>query len=560
MFRLPTRNISDAISGAAPYQWVKPADWLNIPEVIEGEDKVVGLLALNEHSFQTQICTGFTPCRIDWGDGIIEEFTSPPWFIDHVYDYANLPSNLGIQKQVVVTVTPLEGERFTTIRFKEQGTAPSDTYNRSWMDINISGSEIESCIVQGLISLERFNFVGTNKIAYLYQFFADCGSLNSVVNFNSTVDANDVRAAFKGCKVLVSAPKFNTSQITNFYQMYEGCSSLVNVPEIDMTNAISMSRMFYQCSSLIKNPLINTGNVSDMSYGFYACRSLRDISGLTFDSTTNLAQCFKECYSITEVENLNAPLCTNFTSLFDSCYSLIRVKALNTSSGVSMGSMFDECSSLVGLPNLELSNCTNMGGMFSYCTNLRYLPALDTANVTFAGAAFMNCESISRIPDLDFSKVTYLGSAFQNCKSLIETPNITTTAALTNLYYCFGLCDKLIKINPFDTSGVTDMGRFLYGNPRLKVIPAFDVSSVTSMSYMLFATQKITKIDIRNISTSIDINGTSMEGQDLTDFLLGFSDMTSQASPTVTIASYRLDDLDPSVRQSLLDKNWTIAG
>ena len=53
---------------------------------------------------------------------------------------------------------------------------------------------------------------------------------------------------FQRCTSLTSVPLFDTSNVTDMYNMFSGCKKLTSINwEIDMTSCTDCKNMFYNC-------------------------------------------------------------------------------------------------------------------------------------------------------------------------------------------------------------------------------------------------------------------------------------------------------------------------
>ena len=87
---------------------------------------------------------------------------------------------------------------------------------------------------------------------------------------------------FYNCTSLQYVPPFDTSNVTNMYNMFYGCSGLTSLDTAnwDTSNVTDMSGVFYKCSSLTSLDLssFDTSNVNAWSATF-DCASLEQIKG-----------------------------------------------------------------------------------------------------------------------------------------------------------------------------------------------------------------------------------------------------------------------------------------
>ena len=113
-----------------------------------------------------------------------------------------------------------------------------------------------------------------------------------------------------GCRALLAAPMMDTSGITNMSMMFgyaniekirkediygnteyknftyiNACVNMVSVPRYDASNVTNFSGMFANCSSLVTIPSLNTSSGTNFAYMFQNCTSLPAV----FPWTINLS-------------------------------------------------------------------------------------------------------------------------------------------------------------------------------------------------------------------------------------------------------------------------------
>jgi len=97
---------------------------------------------------------------------------------------------------------------------------------------------------------------------------------------------------------------------------------------------------------------------------------------------------------------------------------------------------------------------------------------------------------------------------FRNFSKLteIENINLLDTSNVTNMWYMFYACSRLISldVSKFDTSKVTDMGYMFYSCSSLKSLDVsnFNTSKVTSMGSMFYSCSSLKSLDVSNFDTS----------------------------------------------------------
>jgi hypothetical protein len=182
-------KVWDSSSTSTPAEWVRPADWLAMPEIGPTEEKIVGLHAVFNTDGNFCAFTISGAYTVDWGDGTVENFASGATAY-HEYDYDDVDlddteSELGY-KQALVTITPQSGQSLTNVNFqvKHNQAGLVNNYTSGWLDIAFSAP---SCTVftfggatlrHGII--QRFRFLRCGNITSLSGTFQNCNSLASI--------------------------------------------------------------------------------------------------------------------------------------------------------------------------------------------------------------------------------------------------------------------------------------------------------------------------------------------------------------------------------------------
>ena len=259
----------------------------------------------------------------------------------------------------------------------------------------------------------------------LFGYFKNLIQINFNDNFNTT-NVTNMFQIFLNCSSLTNLDlsSFNTANVTNMSIMFSGCSSLtsLDLSSFNTSNVTNMSDMFSNCSSLTNLDLnnFNTINVTNMSYMLSSCKSLSslDLSSFNTSNVTNMSDMFSNCSSLTNLDlsSFNTINVTTMSNMFYCCKALtsLDLSSFNTTKVTSMSQMFYYCLSLISLDlsNFNTANVTNMGGMFYDCSSLKKL----------------------NLSNFDTSKVEiyyqYSNSIFQLCLKLqteitIMNPNVT---------------------------------------------------------------------------------------------------------------------------------------
>ena len=231
--------------------WARPAEWVALPTLTPGQERLVGLYRVNNAPNQ---CVAFTVAgnyTVDWGDGSAPENVASGVKAEHTYTFANVPEETETEegwRQAIISISPQAGATLTRINLTSVHSVGTANYTSWWLDVAAVGAGLTACLCGGtegaalkpLSKMRRFQFIGTNSIA----------------NFANM---------FRGCSSLQFVPLFDTSSGTDFHYMFYGCSSLQSVPLFDTSSGTDFDYMFYGCSVLYAGAL--SGTRYTISYG-----------------------------------------------------------------------------------------------------------------------------------------------------------------------------------------------------------------------------------------------------------------------------------------------------
>jgi surface protein len=267
--------------GSGP--WVRPADWLALPEVGETEQKFVGLYAVTNDDSNILALSAEGAYTVDWGDGSSPENFASGVQAKHAYDYSAISgdtlSSRGY-KQVIVTLTPQAENNLTQLKLQERPSEyGAQRRNHAWLDITVGSPELTTFLLANTAS--PANYILVIKTDWLEQvtirshamtlmdgMFSECHSLQSVPLFN-TSSVTLMEAMFRSCYALQSVPLFDTFSVTAMGTMFSDCYALQSVPLFNTSSVTNMSETFSYCYSLQSVPLFDTSGVTNMSGMFY---------------------------------------------------------------------------------------------------------------------------------------------------------------------------------------------------------------------------------------------------------------------------------------------------
>ncbi len=256
---------SSTASTAFPAPWSRPADWLALPTMNNGDMKFVGLYAVWNHTSNFVAFTIAGNYTVDWGDGTATENISSGVQANHNYVWANLSSStltsVGF-RQAIITITMQAAANLTSVNLQvihSQASLPA--YSTGWLDIRMASSLLTTLSIGGTSPvkqtyLQQFEFVGSSSLTSAASLFSTCRSLGRVIGTAWTSGVTSFSSMFTSCHSLQTIPQLNTAAGTVFSGLFNTCRSLQSVPLLNTAAGTNFSNMFNSCSSLQTIPLL----------------------------------------------------------------------------------------------------------------------------------------------------------------------------------------------------------------------------------------------------------------------------------------------------------------
>ena len=432
--------------------WVRPTEWLALPNNVDGVQKVSILNAVFDTDSEFVAFTCIGAYTVDWGDGTVENFAENIK-AEHKYTYNDVDLNSDTvaafgYKQCIITITPQAGNNLTIINLNVDhssiGTSTSYDLTTGFLDMRINSLNCTVLYLGAVASnfvkhtmLEQC-LIGELADISLDNLFYDCYSLQSVT-IKDTSSVTSFTNMHNNNYSLQKMPTYTFrsagASITN---MFYNCYSLRETYPLVVTlsNAYALQSMFYGCKSLT---YIDITIVSDINYTlgavFQSCSSLEDIK-ISFTGTgkvTSLSSTFQST-RIKSSPVIDTSLCTNFSNTFQYCDRLTDLYEYNYTSATTLSQMLDSCYSLKSVPNFNITaSCTNLGYLCNNCWSLEKAPTFsNSSGVTNIVAMLQYCKSITTIPSYVFGNIAgNFNSAFAYMDSLQVMPNITAGSVYT---------------------------------------------------------------------------------------------------------------------------------
>ena len=245
-------------------EWQRPPDWLSLPTVSGGDQKLVGLYKIinGDNWFAVSVAGAYT---IDWGDGTTTNTASGTTTYKNLSwsSYSSTTATTDGFRQAIITITPQSGSTLTSVNLNvKHNQSGLPAYATGWLDVKMAGASLTTLTVGGSTvynsALKRFEFVGGSALTYGGVMFNSCYQLATIVGTSWTSGISDFTSMFQGCSSLSAIPLINTAAGTSFASMFQGCSSLRTVPALNTAAGTSFTNMFNGCSSLESAPLDGT--------------------------------------------------------------------------------------------------------------------------------------------------------------------------------------------------------------------------------------------------------------------------------------------------------------
>lgn len=368
-----TRGLRGASSPTSPTPWVRPAEWLALPDVT-GQQRFVGLHRIDPDSnFLSMTVSG--AYTVDWGDGTTTNHAAGT-NAQKIYDYSTIPNTgeaaLGY-RQVIVQVYPQGAANLTSINCTVRHTSTSVNYAKGWLELALNAPLLTTLVIGG----------ANANVAHLQQATIYSHSLTSLAGL------------FRECYNLQSVPIFNTASVTNFSALFQDCRAMQVPPLLNTASGTNMDFMFSGCSGLLEVPLFNTAACTSMSGTFTSCSQLRQIPRFNTSNVTTFNSFAFGCAALESCPPLDTSKSTQFPSMFRGCSRLGSVPLLNTALGVNVSQMFDGCNRLREIPLLNTAAATGWNSFAAGCNSLTSLPALNASAGTTFTTAFANAGLVS---------------------------------------------------------------------------------------------------------------------------------------------------------------------
>lgn len=533
--------------------WFRNPCWLSLPTVTSTEQKFVGLLAIdpdvNDVRLFVEMDTGLDSFRVNWGDGIIEDFIDPATnasaVVQHSYDYNNVLLT-GTDAPVTFTASTNTVNRTNHghtngmfITFAEVATTPEINRNRTYWVVNATANTFQISTTKNGTPLD-FTVDGSGKILPYKQVIVtvtpiqgrilginlsarhtnlagpaviyDIGWLDITVSLpyaNSIIFSSATNSArLVSLNRVEQISVLNAGVSPNLLWLFFALVNLQSIPVLHVPDTVtSLTNLFNTCRRLKTIPSFSTKNVQDVTSMFASCSSLEVAPFLDLKNCYLTATMFSSCHSLKSVPLYDTSNVYSMNGMFQNCYNLKQIPQFDTSSVRFMSDMFNACTSLELLPHLETRRVADFTRTFQSCYMLRTVQGLDTRAASTTASMFVECHRLKTIPKMDMRNVINAASMFASCFSLTTLPEMQFDSLVnaTNMFSnCYALedIDNLVISSP----NLTSLASMFIACYSLEKVPVMNTAKVTSVDSMFTNCNRLVQVPDMDLSSCIDFS------------------------------------------------------
>ena len=383
----------------------------------------------NWSTTDADILSGMGTLTIDWGDGVVENFSGSDWNTKQQHTYQT-----GGDYTVKITC---DKEDSLCAVFGGSGSGSGYVYGDVKPSNWIAPNQKPSCK-----QIKKINSVPPRL--GLNMGVGDNLNLSSIPN-NLFAISQQIGGVLRNTAITsISKLLFGRKKTSEF---------LINGGNpTDSEYYKTSGAIFQDCKNITKIPedlFENFDSITNLPWCFRGCTSLATISGTLFKNMPNLQDCeemFRDCSSLTQIpENL-------FEGAADSLQELQGMFALTGLVSIPE-KLFEYLPNWKGSgDNGGIRNRTNFkSGLYRMGILGRERVNLDgdSNNAGLKRGVFSGCYSLANIPAGLFAQngqLEKLYACFQNCKALTSIPEnlFANNPKLKNFGYCFDYCHNMV--------------------------------------------------------------------------------------------------------------------
>jgi hypothetical protein len=457
--------------------WQRPADWLQLPQIAAGEQKLVGLFAVFPGEGNVLALQAAGNYCVDWGDGTSEQISSPGEVIQpHTYWFAN--NFYGPLERMSLAnpgdshwIQRIEG---TLVAYRNGTILDPSAYR---VEVNPSTNNVELVLTPPVPDGEFANLqarwdwgetvIEPIKAEHRYSYDAlpassqcsrgyrqvivtltpQSGSDLTLVDLSprhSSISQDDASSPW--LELRLNLPAAAGDSLVLCRRGGEGAGSHLGSVErieiLDAGGATSFQRLLHHAGSLQLFQLHKAPALQQIEEMFFHCSSLTAVELPPLPQLRGARACFNNCSSLPSVRLLELASLSSAEDLFAGCSHLREVTLTGTQALTSTRGMFRDCRSLLIALAFPTSSVVDMEAMFQGCSALQLLPPYDTAAVTTMAGAFSGCRALQTIPALNTAAVSSMQESFWGCHALLQLPALNV-AAVQSFEDAFSSCGVL---------------------------------------------------------------------------------------------------------------------
>lgn len=429
--------------------WIRPSDWLAMPDISPTEQKIAILIAVSSQTgnYQAIYITGNSSpvATIDWGDGSTSTPNSGGISYKN-YVYSNLSSTTQTSdgyRQALLTITAPAGIRWSVVQISNYSHTSEVAGNRTRYGLDIIASVGTATFVPvGTTTatwslLQRVHVLSCNmSTSFLYGFY-NSSNLREVT-LPQTGSPTDIRYMFYGCISLKNAPLVDCSSTTSASSAFGTCYNLINVPDLKFTSALkNTSSMFAQCTKLKKIPWkIDLSGVTTTSSMFSTCSSLEEGPDITTSSSLLIASAmYASCFNMRSAKLIDTSGATDLSGMHQSNYILEVIPDYNASSNTNFNTFFYNLPRLKKIPNINLNGSstavtTNYGNFWDALLPIQDIGTVDMSKNTSNTSPLIN--NSQNLQSFTFTGLNVGVNVASSMLSAASLDNLYTNSATLN--------------------------------------------------------------------------------------------------------------------------------
>jgi hypothetical protein len=348
---------TDTLAFTSTGGWVRPSDWIAIPDLTSANERFYGVVAVFENGYnQVSVAITNLAANINWGDGT--SVVSNGGQQIKVYNYSTLSATIyqwpdgRNYKMALVDITRVGGA-IASIDFWATTTINRNGGN-NFLDINCS---LPNCSTLNL-SLEA---ISGQKAMPL------CQRLR-VWNRPAAHSANNLLRGMRSLRSL----QYPYSSIGTAANFSFSSGQVDNVGNINLGSSTQVNSM-WAGSQLKKHGNLTANSITNLLVSYCVdALQLTEFGSVTATSCTSLQSAWNGCVLMTKIGVINTPLCQSLDSAFLYCYVLEGVEFTNCVAITSVSNCYGVCPSLSWaiMPNLTRGISFANTAMGNYGMNL----------------------------------------------------------------------------------------------------------------------------------------------------------------------------------------------